>query len=63
MQYVENQGNAGIVSQVIEAIHENAAYLSENDGATGDGDHGINMNKGFMRQKSASKTMPVSVRL
>lgn len=51
MQYVENQGNAGIVIQVIEAIHENAAYLSEIDGATGDGDHGINMNKGFMMAK------------
>lgn len=51
MQYVENQGNAGIVIHVIEAIHENAAYLSEIDGATGDGDHGINMNKGFMMAK------------
>ena len=51
MQYVENQGNAGVVIHVIEAIHENAAYLSEIDGATGDGDHGINMNKGFMMAK------------
>lgn len=51
MQYVENQGNAGIVIKIIEAIHENAAYLSEIDGATGDGDHGVNMNKGFMMAK------------
>ena len=48
METLRNQGNAGIVLQVIDAIHEQASYLSEIDGATGDGDHGINMNKGFM---------------
>ena len=45
METLRNQGNAGIVLQVIDAIHEQASYLSEIDGATGDGDHGINMNK------------------
>ena len=34
---------------LIEGIHANAARLSEIDGATGDGDHGINMDKGFLR--------------
>ena len=29
------------------AIQENKQYLSDIDGAIGDGDHGINMNKGF----------------
>lgn len=48
MQYVKNQGNAKIVRKIVSQIHENASYLSEIDGATGDGDHGINMNKGFM---------------
>lgn len=51
MEYVKNSGNAGIVLHIIEAIHQNAGYLSEIDGATGDGDHGINMNKGFMLAK------------
>ena len=36
-----------IVSRLIETIHANRAYLSEIDGAIGDGDHGINMDKGF----------------
>lgn len=36
-----------IVLALVQAIHENTAYLSEVDGAIGDGDHGINMNKGF----------------
>lgn len=51
MDYIQNEQNAGIVLDIIEAIHQNAAYLSEIDGATGDGDHGINMNKGFMLAK------------
>jgi dihydroxyacetone kinase-like protein len=34
---------------LVKAIDENAAYLSEVDGAIGDGDHGINMKKGFDR--------------
>jgi dihydroxyacetone kinase-like protein len=36
-----------IVLALIKAIQDNAAYLSDIDGAIGDGDHGINMNKGF----------------
>lgn len=48
MEYVRNSGNAGVVLHIIAAIHQHAAYLSEIDGATGDGDHGVNMNKGFM---------------
>ncbi len=35
-----------IVLDIIYAIQENRDYLSEIDGAIGDGDHGINMNKG-----------------
>lgn len=48
MQYIENDKNALIVKKIIQSIHENAKYLSEIDGETGDGDHGINMNKGFL---------------
>jgi dihydroxyacetone kinase-like protein len=36
-----------IVDRLIVIIHENRAYLSEIDGKIGDGDHGINMDKGF----------------
>lgn len=38
-----------VVDALIAGIHENAARLSQIDGATGDGDHGINMDKGFLR--------------
>ena len=36
-----------IVDQLIKTIQEQRDYLSEIDGKIGDGDHGINMNKGF----------------
>jgi phosphoenolpyruvate---glycerone phosphotransferase subunit DhaL len=42
------EGRAVLVD-LIAAIHENATRLSELDGATGDGDHGVNMDKGFSR--------------
>ena len=38
-----------VLEALIAAIHGNAAHLSALDGATGDGDHGVNMNKGFTR--------------
>ncbi len=51
MEFIRNSNNAVIVLDIIEAIHQHAGYLSEIDGATGDGDHGINMDKGFMLAK------------
>lgn len=36
-----------IVEELVETIIANRDYLSEIDGAIGDGDHGINMAKGF----------------
>ena len=36
------------------AIQENKAYLGEVDGLIGDGDHGMNMNKGFTSLKTDS---------
>ncbi|MBO8434696.1 MAG: dihydroxyacetone kinase subunit L [Tyzzerella sp.] len=42
-----NKDGSKIVDDVIVAIQKNRDYLSEVDGAIGDGDHGINMNKGF----------------
>jgi len=44
---IKNAEAGKIVQDLIRTIHENAAYLSEIDGKIGDGDHGINMNKGF----------------
>jgi dihydroxyacetone kinase-like protein len=37
-----------ILPALVKVIKENKEYLSEIDGAIGDGDHGINMNKGFV---------------
>ena len=36
-----------LVRDLVQVIEENKAWLSEIDGAVGDGDHGINMAKGF----------------
>ena len=40
-----------VVERLIEVIHENRTSLSEIDGRIGDGDHGINMDKGFQMTK------------
>jgi dihydroxyacetone kinase-like protein len=37
-----------IIDALVATIDKNAAMLSEIDGAIGDGDHGINMRKGFL---------------
>ena len=42
-----NAAGKPVVVRMIHAIHENREWLSEIDGAAGDGDHGINMDKGF----------------
>jgi len=47
MQYFLNNKGVVIIYDLIKTIQDNAPYLSETDGAIGDGDHGINMNKGF----------------
>jgi len=47
MEAFKNSAGTGVVTAMIRTIQENTAYLSEVDGAIGDGDHGINMNKGF----------------
>ncbi len=46
-QAFANADGARIVLDLIDMMKENRAYLSEVDGAIGDGDHGINMAKGF----------------
>lgn len=46
MQSFANKDGIKIVFDVINIVQENKQYLSDIDGAIGDGDHGINMNKG-----------------
>jgi len=52
MQYFLNKQGLVIIYDLIKTIQDNAIYLSEVDGAIGDGDHGINMNKGFTMCKN-----------
>ncbi|HAE60726.1 MAG TPA: dihydroxyacetone kinase subunit L [Eubacteriaceae bacterium] len=42
-----NKEGISLVNDLIKTIQENRDYLSKVDGAIGDGDHGINMSKGF----------------
>lgn len=44
-----NKDGMPVVSNMIAAIVENKQHLSDIDGLIGDGDHGINMSKGFSR--------------
>ncbi len=47
IQSFDNRSGGAIIADVIRAVCDNKSYLSEIDGVIGDGDHGINMNKGF----------------
>lgn len=47
-----------VTDKLIEAIQENKQYLSDIDGLIGDGDHGINMNKGFTMTREALDKNP-----
>ncbi len=47
MESFPNAGGADIVLAIARRIVENRAYLSDIDGLIGDGDHGVNMAKGF----------------
>jgi dihydroxyacetone kinase-like protein len=42
-----NKDGKPILLKMVKAVQENKDYLSEVDGLIGDGDHGMNMNKGF----------------
>jgi len=47
MKSFRNENGSIVVTNLIKTIQSNKDYLSEVDGAIGDGDHGVNMNKGF----------------
>ena len=44
---VKNSNGRGILLSMVKAIQANKQYLGDVDGLIGDGDHGMNMNKGF----------------
>ncbi|WP_339532323.1 dihydroxyacetone kinase subunit DhaL [Pseudomonas mucidolens] len=46
-QHFSTREGSAIVTDLVSVIVANREYLSEVDGAIGDGDHGINMAKGF----------------
>lgn len=46
-QHFSTHEGSAIVADLVSVIVANREYLSEVDGAIGDGDHGINMAKGF----------------
>ena len=57
-QTIELASAGGVVLELIATINENRAYLSEIDGAIGDGDHGINMSKGFSQCRDGLLAQP-----
>jgi dihydroxyacetone kinase-like protein len=62
MQSFLNKDGGTVVEALIQTIKENAALLSDLDGAIGDGDHGINMKKGFTlcAERIAGKSLGMS---
>lgn len=47
MEGFRNADGKTVLLKMVKAIQEHKAYLGEVDGLIGDGDHGMNMNKGF----------------
>ncbi|MFY0652796.1 MAG: dihydroxyacetone kinase subunit L [Cyclobacteriaceae bacterium] len=58
MSSFSNEAGAVIVQYMIKAIQDNKQYLSDIDGKIGDGDHGVNMNKGFSLTEEALAAEP-----
>ncbi|MCB6202157.1 dihydroxyacetone kinase subunit DhaL [Extibacter muris] len=47
MEGFNNAQGKPVLLAIVKAVQDNKAYLGEIDGLIGDGDHGMNMNKGF----------------
>ena len=58
MSSFSNLEGSVIIDRMVKSIQENKQYLSDIDGAIGDGDHGINMNKGFVLAHEALEKEP-----
>lgn len=61
MNHFKNKDGKVIVENLIKTIQENKDYLSKIDGEIGDGDHGINMNKGFTMCKERIEGKPLNL--
>lgn len=48
MMIMKNEDGRPVLLSMVNAVHENKQFLGDVDGMIGDGDHGMNMNKGFM---------------
>ncbi len=47
MSIIKNTNGRAILLSMVKGIQDNKQYLGDVDGLIGDGDHGMNMNKGF----------------
>lgn len=57
MNTFKNADGKPVLMNMVKTVQDNKAYLGEVDGLIGDGDHGMNMNKGFsvFEQRFADK--------
>ncbi|HGA5941153.1 TPA: dihydroxyacetone kinase subunit DhaL [Salmonella enterica subsp. enterica serovar Muenchen] len=60
-EFISTQSGNRIISDLVCIIISNRDYLSEIDGAIGDGDHGINMSKGFALCGDKIKDKPLTL--
>ena len=62
MTNFQNSQGRKVVLALVQTIVDNKAYLSEVDGKIGDGDHGINMAKGFnlIKERLGDKELSLS---
>ena len=65
MQSFSNAGSGDIVLAIARQVVENRNYLSDIDGLIGDGDHGVNMAKGFSlaAERLRGETPPLAASL
>ena len=67
MSSIATANSGGIVVKVAQCIRDNKEYLSTIDGLIGDGDHGINMDKGagiyLSRQSEAGEGLQENLKL
>lgn len=60
MSGFHNADGKSILLKMVEGIQNNKDYLGDIDGLIGDGDHGMNMNKGFSVFKDRFKDADIS---
>ena len=60
MSGFRNRNGKSVLLKMVEGIQSNKDYLGDIDGLIGDGDHGMNMNKGFSVFKDRFKDADIS---